>query len=111
MGTVGHESIGEKQPGLYYREQYYLLPDEFSSVEELKQSIVVVPKKVRLKMLTENNRIPSMIQKGVCIAPFFYSEYGFTEATVEIESTSEIYPVEISLFTQKEYNTTSTEFR
>ena len=104
METDKFNSLGEKRLGFYYREQYFLLPDEFSSVDEFKNSIDAVSQKVRLKLLTEDNRIPSMIQKGVCIAPYFYSEYGFMEATAEIENASEIYPVDIILFTQKEYN-------
>ena len=93
--------MSRKASAFYYREQYYLLPDEFDSVDNFKASL---PATVRLKILTEDNEVNSMLEKGVCIAPYFYSEYGYKEEDVLIESADGVYPVDAELFTQKEYN-------
>ncbi|MBQ9544804.1 MAG: hypothetical protein IJV00_06740 [Clostridia bacterium] len=58
-----------------------------------------------MRVLREDNSVASYnVQKGISIAPYFYGEYGYTEENVAIESFGEVYPVEVELFTQKEYN-------
>ena len=96
--------MSEKRQAFYYRGQYFLLPSEFASLEELKDSFADKPMRLKLQLLTEDNKVHSMIRKGVCIAPYFYSEYGFIEANAELESAAELYPVNVELLTQKEYN-------
>ena len=93
--------MSRKASAFYYHEKYYLFPEEYDSFEIFKASL---PATVRLRILTEDNEVNSMLEKGVCIAPYFYSEYGYREEDVRIESADEIYPVEVELFTQKEYN-------
>ena len=95
--------MSEKKAAFYYRDQYYLLPQEYSSVEELKSKITV-PLHIKLQSLCEDNQISGNIEKGICIAPYFYSEYGCPTINVLIEDLSDIYPVEVELFTQAEYN-------
>lgn len=95
--------MSEKRAAFYYRENYYLLPQEYSSIDELKSEIAV-PSHIKLQSLCEDNHVRTNIEKGICIAPYFYSEYGFPIDDVLIEDLSDIYPVEVELFTQAEYN-------
>lgn len=95
--------MSEKRTAFYYREHYYLLPHEYSSLEELKSEITV-PSHIRLQSLCEDNHVRTNIEKGICIAPYFYSEYGYPAEDVLIEDLSDIFPVEVELFTQAEYN-------
>ncbi len=95
--------MSEKRAALYYRDTYYLLPEEYSSVEQMKNKIIV-PSHIELQSLCENNNIAGNIKKGICIAPYFYSEYGCPTINVLIDDLSDIYPVEVELFTQAEYN-------
>ena len=96
--------MSEKRKAFYYRERYYLLPQGYSSIKELRSEMENMPARIRLQALSEDNHIHSNIEKGVSIAPYFYSEYGFAEEDVLIEDVSDIYPVEVELFTQAEYN-------
>ena len=88
----------------YYREAYYLLPDTFGSVDELKAHLKEFPSAITVRKLTEDHRIRSIIQKGICIAPYFYNEYGIPKTTLVIEDTEDIYSVEVTLLSQAEYN-------
>lgn len=96
--------MSEKRNAFYYRERYYLLPQSFTSIKELRSEIIDLPARIRLQVLSEDNHIRSNIEKGVSIAPYFYSEYGFAEEEVLIEDLSDVYPVEVELFKQAEYN-------
>lgn len=89
---------------IYYREGYYLLPEGVGSVDGFVASLGSLPAEIKLRKLRENCGIRSIIQKGVCIAPYFYSDYGFPESSVVIEDSSDIFPVEVTLLSQAEYN-------
>ncbi len=94
-----------KCEAVFFRDQYFLLPDGITTVDDFKTSIQKTPTVVPLKVLAENNHIKCWnIEKGVCIAPYFYNEYGYEEINVEIDSLDEIYPVDVELFSQEEYN-------
>ena len=96
--------MSEKKQAFFWHDNYYLLPDGLSSVEELLSS-VDGKKPIEVRRLTENNYIASYtIEKGVCIAPYFYSEYGYEASEITIEDASDVFPVEVELFTQAEYN-------
>lgn len=96
--------MSKKQSAVFYRNGYYLFPDEVSSLEEFKRSLAS-SRIVCLRSLSENCRVNSFtVEKGICIAPYFYNEYSFQECNVEIYNLSELYPVEIELLSQKEYN-------
>ena len=88
----------------YYREDYYLLPDTFDSVDALKAHLKELPSTIMVSRLTENHGIKSIIQKGICIAPYFYSEYGFPKSQLVIEDIEDIYSVDVTLLSQSEYN-------
>ena len=97
--------MSKKSEAVFIKDNYYLLPDGITSVNDFKKSIRNVPTNLTLRALTENNHINSWnIEKGVCIAPYFYSEYGYEECDVAIDHIEHLYPVDIELFTQKEYN-------
>ena len=89
---------------LYYREQYYLLPEPYATVEEFLTALGPFPAEVTLRSLKEDHEIRGMVQKGVCIAPYFYRDYGFPQEVVHIEHPEKVYPVEVELLTQAEYN-------
>lgn len=88
----------------YYREGYYLFPDEYSDVNLLRAAAKETPITLKVRQLVENHRIGSIIEKGICIAPYFYNEYGYPEQTLTIEDYTDVFPVEATLLTQKEYN-------
>ena len=89
---------------LYYREQYYLLPEPYATVEEFLTALGPFPAEVTLRSLKEDHEIRGMVQKGVCIAPYFYRDYGFPQEVVRIEHPEKVYPAEVELLTQAEYN-------
>ena len=96
--------MGEKRLAFFYRDFYYLVPDQFTSFEEFLRS-VDINEPIKVRLLTENNNMPKVgVDKGICIAPYFYSEYGYTEAEITVCNVSEIFPVEVELFSQKDYN-------
>lgn len=96
--------MSEIRNAFFYRDTYYLIPDEYEGFDSFKNSINNPPYEIKLMALTENNKVHSIIEKGVCIAPYFYKEYGYAESNVLIENTDELYPVTVELFNQKEYN-------
>lgn len=93
------------EKAFYYRENYYLLPDEYMDVDSLKDAVKEKKLTLTVRQLIENHRINSRIEKGICIAPYFYNEYGFPEQTLILEDYTDIYPVDVTLLTQEEYNT------
>ena len=96
--------MGEKRLAFFYRDFYYLVPDKYSSFEEFLRS-VDINKPIELRLLTENNNVPKAgVDKGICIAPYFYSEYGYADAKITICDVSDVFPVEVELFSQKDYN-------
>ena len=96
--------MSEKRLAFFYRDLYYLVPDQYKSFEDFLIS-VDRNSTISVRLLTENNRIPySNIEKGVCISPYFYSEYGYAETEIIIRDPSDVFPVEVELFSQKEYN-------
>jgi hypothetical protein len=97
--------MSEKRKAIFVNDGYYLLPEGISSAEELLSGMSCFPASVTLRELKENNEIPSNnLDLGICIAPYFYGEYGFEEVEVTIEDPSDVFPVEVELFTQAEYN-------
>ncbi len=96
--------MSEKHLAFFYRDSYYLVPDQYTSFEDFYRSIDI-KEPIKVRLLTERNRIPSYnVEKGICIAPYFYSEYGYADVEIAICDTSDLFPVEVELFSQKEYN-------
>lgn len=96
--------MSEKRHAIFYDGDYYLLPDEYTSAESFLRS-VDYPVRISLKVLSEYNGVDSYnVDKGICIAPYFYSEYGYLEREIIIDDPSDVFPVDVELFTQKEYN-------
>lgn len=96
--------MSEKHLAFFYRDCYYLVPDQYTIFEDFLQSIEV-ENPIVVRVLTENNSIPSrIIEKGISITPYFYSEYGYSETKIVISDKTDVFPVEVELFSQAEYN-------
>lgn len=72
----------------FYDYKYYLLPEDCESVEELKTKKVVEVKRLK---------------EELCMAPNFVYESIETEL-LTIEAPERIFPVEVDLYTSKEYD-------
>lgn len=72
----------------FYDYKYYLLPDEFQSVEALKEQKVVEVKRLK---------------EELCMAPDFIYESIETEL-LTIEAPERVFPAEVNLYTSKEYD-------
>ena len=97
--------MSETRPAVFFRNGYYLLPEGVDSIDAFWDRFPALPARVSLRELTENHHIPNWsVERGVCIAPYFYSDYGFEECELVIEDRAELYPVEVELFSQAEYN-------
>lgn len=97
--------MSQKRNALYDLDQYYLLPDGCPDCAAFIASLDPLPAKIQLRSLPTDFKVPGEnVKKGVCIAPYFYSDYGFPEETVQIDDVSDLFPVEVELLTQAEYN-------
>lgn len=92
------------EQAFYHREGYYLLPEGFADVDALIAAAQEKELTVTVRRLVENLRIRSNIQKGICIAPYFYSEYEYPVEELTIADHTDLIPVDVTLLTQKEYN-------
>ncbi|MBO4563009.1 MAG: hypothetical protein J5772_05305, partial [Clostridia bacterium] len=94
-----------KRQAIFVNDSYYLIPEGCSTAEEFLRGLSDLPVSVMLRELKENNEIPSNnLDLGICIAPYFYSDYNLKEAEVMIEDLDDVFPVEVELLTQVEYN-------
>lgn len=91
----------------YYQENYYLLPqgctDYRDFLGEVSKGPFPVP--VQAVLLRENHGLRNFsVQKGVSMAPYFLSGYNDLPGTVMISDLSDLYPVQVEICTQEEYN-------
>ena len=91
---------------IYYREHYYLIPQEYDRSDVFLNDIVTMssPCEFELIELLEDHNIRERLQKGVSITPYFICGYSDEPQKVMIESPSEVYPAEVEILTQDEYN-------
>lgn len=93
--------------GLFYRDQYMLLPESFTDTGAFWTALrhARMPWTVRAVRLYEDYNIRAgEYEKGVSIAPYFISDYLGEPETVVIESAEEVFPVLVELLDQKSYN-------
>ena len=88
------------EKAIYYREHYYKLP-EGVELEDFKSKL---PCEVELLELCENYRQRSHRDLGISLAPYFISGYAKEKEKVQIDFPDEVYPVDVEILTQEEYN-------
>lgn len=96
------------QQAVFYSNIYFLIPPEYTDFESLRQAVSSARKPFALKavILREDNGIPSWnVQKGVCMAPFFLTGYHDEPSLLRIRCAEDLYPAEVELLSQQEYNT------
>lgn len=94
------------QNAIFYRDQY-LLPEGFADWQSFSDALKAAefPWTVRAEILKENYKVTSWdYEHGVSIAPYFITGYGGILQDVTIESAAEVYPAQVELLTQDEYN-------
>lgn len=69
--------------GFYYKEKYYLLPNEYVSVEDMKSKLDGKRNFIRLKT-------------NKCMPPFFIKDK-VKEVSLNIKDVNRVYPVEVTL--------------
>lgn len=91
---------------LYYREHYYLLPEKHESfdsfIEELKNS--QFPAEIFTYEMHENYELKGPVNKGISFAPYFIDGYNVNTQSIIIENINEVYPADIEVISQDEYN-------
>jgi hypothetical protein len=88
------------EKAIYYREHYYRLP-EGADFEKFKAGL---PAEAELFELCENYGQRSHRDLGISLAPYFISGYEKEAQKVQIDSHDEVYPVDVVILTQEEYN-------
>lgn len=107
MKQLGDISTGKKQEAVFYLNAYFLLPKEYDSYESFREAVHNSEKPLRVSavVLRENHGIPSWsVQKGISIAPFFITGYHDEPSEIVITYENAIFPGEVTLLTQDEYN-------
>jgi hypothetical protein len=107
MKQLGNISIGKKQEAVFYLNAYFLLPKEHDSYESFREAVHNSEKPLRVSavVLRENHEIPSWsVQKGISIAPFFITGYHDEPSEIVITDENAMFPAEVTLLTQDEYN-------
>ncbi len=92
----------------FYSNIYFLIPPEYTGFDSFRQAVAAAEKPFDVKavILREDYRIPSWnVQKGVCMAPFFLTGYHDEPSLLRIRSAEDLYPAEVELLSQQEYNT------
>ncbi len=84
----------------YFYRGIYFLP-----VEEAADALTV-PQTVKAWILRENSEVKnrSEYELGVSIAPYFITDYMRKPEELPIEDVGQLYPVQVELLTQREYN-------
>ena len=92
---------------IYYQDAYLLLPPELPEFGAFLADLRSreLPATYRLLPLLEDNRVRhSRFSRGVCMAPCFLTGYRDEPLSVRIDDPSAVYPVQVELLTQEEYN-------
>ena len=89
------------EKAIYYREHYYKLPDGVD-FDAFKAGL---PSEVELTELCENYGQTGPRDLGISLAPYFISGYSKGAEKVKIDVPYEVYPVDVEILTQEEYNT------
>ncbi|MBQ9082289.1 MAG: hypothetical protein IJY28_02180, partial [Clostridia bacterium] len=92
---------------IYYDGAYLLLPDNFPDYEAFLQDLCQkeLPAKYRMVVLREDHQVNSYsVVKGCSMAPYFLSGYNDAPSIVTITDKSDVYPAQVEILTQQEYN-------
>lgn len=91
----------------YYEDKYYLIPNEFSDYQGFMEALHngQCPSQIQTVALLEDHNICNYSAvKGRSIAPYFLSGYNDALGTVTIKNTEDVYPVQVEIYSQTEYN-------
>ena len=92
---------------VFYLNIYFLLPKEYDSFESFHKAVRDSEKPMRVSavLLRENHEVDSrIVQKGISIAPIFITGYHDEPSEIIITDDNAIFPAEVTLLTQDEYN-------
>ncbi len=104
---MNKEKLHGVMKGYFYLGTYFLLPegyaDEASFLQYARQA--EAPLNMKAVILREDSEVGhDPYELGVCIAPYFISDYLNAPEELIIEYPGEIYPAQVELLTQQEYN-------
>lgn len=105
--SMNNTQLHGAQQGFFYLNIYFLLPegyaDEASFLEAVQQA--KEPLTIQAVILREESETePGAYELGVCLAPYFIADYLKEPEELVLEHPEEVYPAEVELLTQKEYN-------
>ena len=95
------------QFGFYYLNNYFMLPEGYADAAAFLDFArqAEEPLTVRAIILPENSEAGyEPYELGVCIAPYFIADYLHEPEEIVLEYPGEVYPVQVELLTQQEYN-------
>ena len=92
---------------IYYKEMYFLLPEEFSDysafIHDLRSK--TLPAQYCMVVLREDHKVQNYtVVKGRSMVPYFLSGYHDAPSFVVIASAEDVYPVQVEVLDQAEYN-------
>ena len=93
--------------GFYYLEQYMLLPQGFDTIDAFMADLRSreLPARYETLVLVEDHHDRThSVTKGVSMAPYFLSGYHDDLSTIQISYPDQVYPVQVELMDQTEYN-------
>ena len=92
----------------FYQNIYFLLPEEYGSTADFLNAAhqTSLPMTVQAVVLRENSKVDKSwsYELGVCLAPYFIADYLKKPESIAIEDSSDIFPVQVELLSQQEYN-------
>jgi len=97
---------GVKQ-GFFYLNTYFLLPEGYADESDFLDAAKAATKAMTVKAMVlreDSDAGHDPYELGVCIAPYFITDYLKAPEEFVIPLPSEIYPAQVELLTQKEYN-------
>ncbi len=106
MSKVKNTLHGVRQ-GFFYLNTYFLLPDGYADEAAFLQYAhqTNAPLTVQAIILREDSEAGhDPYELGVCIAPYFIADYLKEPEELIIEYPGEVYPAQVELLTQLEYN-------
>lgn len=93
--------------GFYYKEQYMLLPPGFETFDSFMADLRChkLPAQYETYVLVEDHHASvHSVTKGVSMAPYFLFGNHDDLCQIQIAYPDEVYPVQVELMDQKEYN-------
>lgn len=101
-----HSPQGLRQ-GFFYLDTYFLLPEGYENEAAFLAAArqAQAPLKIRAVILREDSGVEyESYELGVCIAPYFICDYLKDPEEMVLDLPNEVYPAEIELLTQQQYN-------